>query len=37
LGVVQYQPRGVGGEYFNYEPMWIFKGRGVFRGQEYVA
>jgi UDP-2,3-diacylglucosamine pyrophosphatase LpxH len=37
LGVVQYQPKGVGGEYFNYEPMWIFKGRGVFRGQEYVA
>ena len=37
LGIVQYQPKGVGGEYFNYEPMWIFKGRGIFRGQEYVA
>lgn len=37
LGVVQYQPRGVGGEYFNYEPMWIFNGRGMFRGEEYFA
>jgi metallophosphoesterase superfamily enzyme len=37
LGVVQYQPRGVGGEYFNYEPMWIFNGRGMFRGKEYSA
>lgn len=37
LGVVKYQPRGVGGEYFNYEPMWIFNGRGMFRGKEYFA
>lgn len=37
LGVVQYQPKGVGGEYFNYEPMWIFNGRGMFRGIEYFA
>jgi predicted phosphodiesterase len=37
LAVVQYQPCGVGGEWFNYEPMWIFSGRGIFRGTEYVA
>jgi metallophosphoesterase superfamily enzyme len=37
LGIVQYQPKGVGGEYFNYEPMWIFNGRGMFRGKEYFA
>jgi hypothetical protein len=35
--MVQYQPKGVGGEYFSYEPMWIFDGRGNFRGEEYKA
>ena len=37
MAVVQYQPFGVGNEWFNYEPMWIFDGRGVFRGVEYEA
>ena len=37
LGVVQYQPNGVGDEWFNYEPMWIYQGRGIFRGKEYFA
>lgn len=37
LAVVQYQPCGVGSEWFNYEPMWIFSGRGIFRGIEYEA
>lgn len=37
LGVVQYQPNGVGDEWFNYEPMWIYQGRGMFRGKEYFA
>ena len=37
LAVVQYQPFGVGDEWFNYEPMWIFSGRGVFRGVEYTT
>lgn len=37
LGVVMYQPFGKGNEWFNYEPMWIYKGRGIFRGKEYVA
>jgi hypothetical protein len=37
LAMVQYQPKGVGGEYFSYEPMWIFDGRGNFRGEEYKA
>lgn len=37
LGVVQYQPFGKGNEWFNYEPMWIYKGRGIFRGKEYLA
>jgi len=37
LGVVTYQPFGSGNEWFNYEPMWIYKGRGILRGKEYVA
>jgi metallophosphoesterase superfamily enzyme len=37
LGVVTYQPYGQGNEWFNYEPMWIYKGRGILRGKEYVA
>jgi metallophosphoesterase superfamily enzyme len=37
LGVVTYQPYGKGNEWFNYEPMWIYNGRGFFRGKEYVA
>jgi len=37
LAVVQYQPPGVGNEWFNYEPMWIYNGRGFFRGREYAA
>jgi len=37
LGVVTFQPFGVGNEWFNYEPMWIYQGRGIFRGKEYVA
>lgn len=37
LAIVQYQPFGVGNEWFNYEPMWIFDGRGILRGKEYVA
>lgn len=37
LGVVQYQPNGTGDEWFNYEPMWIYQGRGIFRGVEYFA
>jgi metallophosphoesterase superfamily enzyme len=37
LAVVQYQPPGVGNEWFNYEPMWIYNGRGFFRGREYTA
>ena len=35
LAVVQYQPPGVGNEWFNYEPMWIFNGRGFLRGKQY--
>jgi len=35
LAVVQYQPPGVENEWFNYEPMLIFDGRGFFRGKEY--
>ena len=37
LALVQYQPKGVGEEWFNYEQMWIYNGRGIFRGVEYVA
>lgn len=37
MAVVQYQPPGVGNEWFNYEPMWIYNGRGFFRGKEYAA
>ena len=37
LAVVQYQPPGVGNEWFNYEPMWIYNGRGFFRGKEYAS
>lgn len=37
LGVVTYQPVGVGGEEFFYEPMWIYNGHGIFRGEEYKA
>jgi len=37
LAIVQYQPHGVGDEWFNYEPMWIFRGRGFLRGKEYAA
>lgn len=37
LGVVTFQPFGVGNEWFNYEPMWIYQGRGILRGKEYVA
>lgn len=37
LAVVQYQPKGVGEEWFNYEQMWIYNGRGFFRGVEYSA
>jgi len=37
LGVVTYQPIGVGGEEFFYEPMWIYSGHGIFRGEEYRA
>jgi predicted phosphodiesterase len=37
LAVVQYQPKGVGEEWFNYEQMWIYNGRGIFRGIEYAA
>jgi hypothetical protein len=37
LGVVTYQPIGVGGEEFFYEPMWIYNGHGIFRGEEYKA
>lgn len=37
LALVQYQPKGVGEEWFNYEQMWIYNGRGIFRGIEYVA
>lgn len=37
LAVVQYQPTGVGNEWFNYEPMWIYNGRGFLRGKEYSA
>lgn len=37
LGIVTYQPYGQGNEWFNYEPMWIYKGRGILRGKEYIA
>ncbi len=37
LAVVQFEPHGVGNEWFNYEPMWIYNGRGFFRGKEYVS
>lgn len=37
LAVVQYQPKGVGDEWFNYEQMWIYNGRGIFRGTEYLS
>lgn len=37
LAIVQYQPSGVGNEWFNYEPMWIYNGRGFLRGKEYSA
>jgi predicted phosphodiesterase len=37
LGIVTYQPFGSGNEWFNYEPMWIYNGRGILRGKEYVA
>jgi metallophosphoesterase superfamily enzyme len=37
LGIVTYQPFGVGDEWFNYEPMWIYNGRGILRGKEYKA
>ena len=37
LAVVQYQPKGVGDEWFNYEQMWIYNGRGIFRGVEYSS
>lgn len=37
LAIVQYQPPGVGSEWFNYEPMWIYAGRGFLRGKEYSA
>lgn len=37
LAVVQYQPKGVGEEWFNYEQMWIYNGRGILRGTEYVS
>lgn len=37
LAIVNYQPYGQGNEWFNYEPMWIYKGRGILRGKEYVA
>lgn len=37
MAVVQYQPPGVSNEWFNYEPMWIYNGRGFFRGKEYAA
>jgi metallophosphoesterase superfamily enzyme len=37
MAVVQYQPPGVGNEWFNYEPMWIYNGRGFFRGKEYSS
>ena len=37
LGIVTYQPFGSGNEWFNYEPMWIYDGRGILRGKEYVA
>lgn len=37
LAVVQYQPPGTGNEWFNYEPIWIYNGRGFFRGKEYVS
>ncbi len=37
LAVVQYQPKGVGEEWFNYEQMWIYNGRGIFRGTEYTS
>jgi len=37
LAVVQYQPKGVKEEWFNYEQMWIYNGRGIFRGVEYAA
>lgn len=37
LAVIQYQPKGVGEEWFNYEQMWIYNGRGIFRGVEYAA
>lgn len=37
MAVVQYQPPGVGNEWFNYEPMWIYNGRGFFRGKEYAS
>jgi predicted phosphodiesterase len=37
LAVVQYQPKGVEEEWFNYEQMWIYNGRGIFRGTEYAA
>lgn len=37
MAVVQYQPKGVGEEWFNYEQMWIYSGRGFFRGKEYAV
>jgi predicted phosphodiesterase len=37
LAIVQYQPPGVGEEWFNYEPMWIYAGRGFLRGKEYTS
>lgn len=37
LALIQYQPKGVGEEWFNYEQMWIYNGRGIFRGIEYAA
>jgi metallophosphoesterase superfamily enzyme len=37
LAIVQYQPFNEGDEWFNYEPMWIFNGRGILRGVEYLA
>jgi len=37
LALVQYQPCGMDKEWFNYESMWIFDGRGILRGIEYQA
>jgi len=37
IGIITYEPHGVGHEWFYPELMWIIDGRAVFRGKEYIA